>query len=260
MVTDEMVEKAERVYWDSTNDPEGARDMRAALEAALSAAEPVGYTDASELKNKERHGLFAHVGADTGWLSGPIALYTTPPATSVAEEIADAVLSWMVKYDLLDAGNEYQAADVLAVLDDFKPSYSPAPSVAVKALEFYANPSHWKDGRFVQGEEPNVIHAIMCTIDSDQGKTARAALSTLSAQVQDVAGWHDISTAPQDGTTFLAIMAKAYSPRATLCKVEDGKFFSPSQGEKFVVPGWNQWWPTHWMPLPAAPAKQEGKP
>lgn len=40
MVTDEMVEKAERVYWDASNDPEGARDMRAALEAALSAAEP----------------------------------------------------------------------------------------------------------------------------------------------------------------------------------------------------------------------------
>lgn len=37
MVTDEMVEKAERVYWDSSNDPEGERDMRAALEAALSA-------------------------------------------------------------------------------------------------------------------------------------------------------------------------------------------------------------------------------
>ncbi|QCM10317.1 hypothetical protein CFBP6625_08130 [Agrobacterium tumefaciens] len=85
-----------------------------------------------------------------------------------------------------------------------------------------------------------------------------ASPPALSAQVQDVAGWQDISTAPQDGTTFLAIMAKAYSPRATLCKVEDGKFFSPSQGEKFVVPGWNQWWPTHWMPLPAAPSKQEG--
>lgn len=43
MVTDEMVENAERVYWDTSNDPEGARDMRAALEAALSAAEPVAW-------------------------------------------------------------------------------------------------------------------------------------------------------------------------------------------------------------------------
>jgi hypothetical protein len=37
-------------------------------------------------------------------------------------EIADAVLSWMVKFDLLDAGNEYRASDVLAVLDDLAPS------------------------------------------------------------------------------------------------------------------------------------------
>lgn len=54
------------------------------------------------------------------------------PAPSVTEEIADAVLSWMVKYDLLDAGNEYQAADVLAVLDDFKPSYHSALSAQVQ--------------------------------------------------------------------------------------------------------------------------------
>ncbi|NTA36825.1 hypothetical protein [Agrobacterium salinitolerans] len=82
--------------------------------------------------------------------------------------------------------------------------------------------------------------------------------SALTAQVQDVAGWQPIETAPKDGSAFLAVMAKAYSPRATLCKFQDGKFLSPSQGEKFVLPGWNQWWPTHWMPLPAAPAKQEG--
>lgn len=36
-------------------------------------------------------------------------------------EIADAVLSWMVKFDLLDGGNEYQAADVLEVLNDLAP-------------------------------------------------------------------------------------------------------------------------------------------
>lgn len=64
-------------------------------------------------------------------------------------------------------------------------------------------------------------------------------------------GWRTIETAPKDGSTFLAIMAKAYSPKATLCKFADGKFLSPSQGEKFVLPGWNQWWPTHWRPLPA---------
>lgn len=53
-------------------------------------------------------------------------------APSVAGEIADAVLSWMVEYDLLDAGNEYRAAEVIAVLDDFKPSYHAALSAQVQ--------------------------------------------------------------------------------------------------------------------------------
>ncbi len=44
------------------------------------------------------------------------------PEPAVAEQIADAVLDWMVKYDLLDAGNEYGPAEVLAVLNDLAPS------------------------------------------------------------------------------------------------------------------------------------------
>jgi hypothetical protein len=39
-----------------------------------------------------------------------------------AARIGDTVLGWMVKYDLLDAGNEYRAEDVVAVLNDFTPS------------------------------------------------------------------------------------------------------------------------------------------
>ncbi|MDI6028317.1 hypothetical protein QBK99_19170 [Corticibacterium sp. UT-5YL-CI-8] len=39
----------------------------------------------------------------------------------VGNEIADAVLAWMVAYDLLDTGNEYGAADVVAVLNDLAP-------------------------------------------------------------------------------------------------------------------------------------------
>lgn len=55
----------------------------------------------------------------------------TPAASQepapVANEIADAVLGWMVKYDLLDAGNEYSPADVLAALNDLTPSERAAP-------------------------------------------------------------------------------------------------------------------------------------
>lgn len=42
-----------------------------------------------------------------------------------AARIADAVLGWLVKYDLAEAGNEYRAADVIAIMDDLAPSPSP---------------------------------------------------------------------------------------------------------------------------------------
>ncbi len=52
------------------------------------------------------------------------ALAATPPAPTAAVdgEIAEAVIAWMVEYDLLDAGNEYGASDVLAVLNDLAPA------------------------------------------------------------------------------------------------------------------------------------------
>ena len=131
-------------------------------------------------------------------------LYAAPPAPSVAEEIADAVLSWMVRYDLLDAGNEYRAADVVAVLDDFKPSYHAA----------------------------------------------------LSAQVQGVAGWQPIETAPKDGSEILALWKRSQiqSNGYGVVWFEDGSW-REFDYECLVSD------PTHWMPLPsppAAPAKQEG--
>lgn len=70
----------------------------------------------------------------------------------------------------------------------------PAPSVAVKALEFYANPRNWIDTPSWDGD-PDCItpKAIPVTDDGDGarpcdcGDTARAALSALSAQAQDLA-------------------------------------------------------------------------
>lgn len=63
-------------------------------------------------------------------LEAAIAAYlaaTQPQAGEPVEaQIADAVLGWMVKFDLLDAGNEYGPDDVLAVLNDLAPSPQPA--------------------------------------------------------------------------------------------------------------------------------------
>lgn len=80
-----------------------------------------------------------------------------------------------------------------------------------------------------------------------------AAPPALSAQVQDVAGWQDISTLePKDG--MIVMGWGEYRER-------DG--FSPAFMRWYdSVGGWNvnamPFYPTHWMPLPAAPAKQEG--
>lgn len=131
------------------------------------------------------------------------------------------------------------------------------PSVAVKRIEYTEAMGEAAQGYFNSFEYARIHTPGTFRFEKLWDVMQNAALP---AQVQDVAGWLPIETAPKDGRTFLAVMAKAYSPRATLCKFEDGKFLSPSQGEKFVLPGWNQWWPTHWMPLPAAPAKQEVSP
>jgi len=81
-----------------------------------------------------------------------------------------------------------------------------------------------------------------------------SAISALSAQVQDVAGWQPIETAPKDGTRLL-LMWEPFSGMSE--HVELGKWN--------VRNGWVNTYghafsgsPTHFMPLPAAPAKQEG--
>lgn len=56
-----------------------------------------------------------------------LAAPSAPDGWQEAAHIGDAVLTWMVKYDLLDAGNEYRAEDVVAVLNDFAPDPFPQP-------------------------------------------------------------------------------------------------------------------------------------
>lgn len=166
-ISDEMVEKAAAGYWNKVCSigtarwpDDVSRDVqdifregcRAALEAALSAAEP-------------------------------------RPAPAVAEEIADAVLSWMVKYDLLDAGNEYRASEVLAVLDDFKPSYQSAPSEAVKA-----SPEALEEFTAYFVKNYPGPDTIIFNPKWHAPKIFRAAVSALSAQVQDARSDDDEET------------------------------------------------------------------
>ncbi len=72
-----------------------------------------------------------------------------PQEPTSAEHIADAVLTWMVKYDLLDAGNEYNAADVLAVLNDLAPD--DGPGKVEEIFNRYASDGDW---------DPSTIEAL----------------------------------------------------------------------------------------------------
>lgn len=62
------------------------------------------------------------------------------------EQIADAVLDWLVKRGALDAGAEYHAADVISALNDLigleDVNLTQASNEKLKsALRFYANPA-----------------------------------------------------------------------------------------------------------------------
>jgi hypothetical protein len=71
-------------------------------------------------------------------------------------------------------------------------------------------------------------------------------------QVGPVAEWLPIETAPKDGTWILAIIDGEYQP---------GIRYAPSVS-RFTNGSWDyenyedtgeEWYPTHWMPLPAPP-------
>lgn len=145
----------------------------------------------------------------------------------------------------------------------------PAPSVAVKALEFYANPENWIDTPSWDGDPDCITPKAIPVIDDgdgarpcDCGDTARDALIALYAQVQDVAGWQPIETAPKDGSSVLGFWSYAYlgdkEPTTGIEIIEwhDGKFHGWKDRDGVTQDGVY----THWMLLPeapAAPAKQD---
>lgn len=72
--------------------------------------------------------------------------------------------------------------------------------------------------------------------------------------------WQPIGTAPKDGTVVLAVTVEAQKPEVRVSWFEGGRWVRIWKPEKFVVSGPTGWWPTHWVPLPAAPAALSVKP
>lgn len=84
-------------------------------------------TDTQELLVSGNPARDVAPGALMAALSAALATLPVPAgAEAVASQIGDAVLAWMVKYDLLDADNEYGVSDVMAVMDDLAPVSQPA--------------------------------------------------------------------------------------------------------------------------------------
>ncbi|QTG12396.1 hypothetical protein G6M86_03675 [Agrobacterium tumefaciens] len=158
----------------------------------------------------------------------------------------------------------------------------PAPSVAVKALEWEGNVAQTPFGAYTVGE--NVDDRFQWTFHSypygspddlehPDAESAQAAAqadyearirSAVSAQVQDVAGWQAIETAPKDGTLILVICDGEIHTARWL--KTNGVIKADFSG-RFDWEGWQvirlhgfqaiHFKPTLWMPLPAATAKQE---
>jgi hypothetical protein len=59
--------------------------------------------------------------------------------------------------------------------------------------------------------------------------------------------WQNISTAPKDGTKVLGWSEGDF----TVVEWSSGGYWTLSECGAYASDG--EWWPTHWMPLPAAP-------
>ena len=148
-------------------------------------------------------------------------LQAVGPEPAVAEQIADAVLDWMVKYDLLDAGNEYGPAEVLAVLNDLAPSERSAlvatpPAERVVEAAGYAErlaialwEKHYRNAAPNWKPLTGDLIGILTQIDN---MTSGLALATKPAVKDDETVvalpnwncWRSIDTAPEDCRVILA--------------------------------------------------------
>lgn len=181
----------------------------------------------------------------------------------------------------------------------------PAPSVAVKALEwtqftersldlnadsiegaYVIRPSAgnkfpvylWVPGVPYDDARLKPFNDLEAAKSHAQTHHERLIQSALSAQVQDVAGWQPIETAPMDGTPILGYGEEPCRRGGSHVRETRWEFYgegsiakerfkrgegpSGSWGWQEPIHNWAcSWEPTHWMPLPtapAAPAKQEG--
>lgn len=136
-----------------------------------------------------------------------------------------------------------------AVLDELEALPTDAEiDEALSSIRGWAS-AYWQE--FVVDEDESASH------DAELAKV-KGVIDRLiaSARRQQPEGWRDISTAPKDGTEFLAWP----------CLTTDGEIVVKAHRYKHPsVEGWitdeidcndYDFRPTHWQPLPAAPASE----
>lgn len=211
-----------------------AHSALAALEAALSAAEPVAWVDEQELRYLEM------VSGNKAWADfqrnikvggkkeGRSPLYAEPMKTGPS--VAVKALEW----------NPYRAETPFGYYEINDQRDAPES-------ELKGRPPFLLCGSRLDYSRHPTLEAARAAAQADYEARIRSALS---AQVQDVAGWQSIETAPKDGTQFLAFDKGSYFN----CWRHDNGY-----GEQYWMDdAYSEPNPWHWMPLPAAPAKQEG--
>jgi hypothetical protein len=210
----------------------GADVETAGSEPALSAAEPVMFVSEKQLPQCVGHYVPSRKTAEGNF---QLALYRAPPAPSVAVK----ALEW---------SGPTPESNGCHVAKTIFGTYS-----AVNEDGWYVTLDDHPWGQGFEWSAPDMRMTFDDAAKAAQSDYEARIRSALSAQVQDVAGWQPISALePKDG--MIVMGWGEYRER-------DG--FSPAFMRWYdSVGGWNvnamPFYPTHWVPLPAAPAKQEG--
>jgi len=247
------------------------------------------YINAYDLTDKLHFAVTAVIGAGDAEPSlldrERAAMDVTQRRAIEGERISDAVLAWMVKYDLLDAGNEYHVSDVLAVLNDLTPSaaigaggQAVAPLDDDQIMEIIKEVAPWKhdpklNDLLTYEKSPPLFPQATYDVPSYRAVNfVRAVEKRLSAIAHPVQpGWREMESAPKDGTMVRLLVRPGtaeedgWTPFADSSEPYSAIGFnalSDTLEDEWQFAGWN--W-SHdcftdgagevigWMPLPAAP-------
>lgn len=220
---------------------------RAAIEATLSAAEPVVYVSRKSLEQLNAEG--SHVAVQTLIHRVPLRSGNGVPLFAGPLETTPSVA--------VKALQDYVLADFTHLTDAQALS---GPYIVKRIKDRFAS---FALSAQVQDEsdivdclsagKPFVFDPATNFCHADDGGAPEHGIKYIPAeQVQDVAGWQPIETAKKDRTIMLLWSSAWLHPiMGYWSTVQNGWLEYASRDTKANIA-------THWMPLPAAPAKQEG--